>query len=234
MEPNTRLSPPTQGGRSRLPLIALLAATTLGGCAWIHARQIARRTNPQYRTGAIPGPTRVVPIFECPHARRGVEPSARDRERFRDTVVPALWQAAGADGEPQVSSAPVRALCRELYENDTYPPWSGTPALRDAVRDLVGPGERSVLATFVAFTYQCEEKVGTVRDSTGAVIGSVGTGDEVCAENGRAHLMTYLLADDGALVWQAGIDADLADDPQALAASLFEDFPRARVALAAP
>lgn len=211
-------------------LIFLAGAAT--GCGWLHAKQIAKRTNPKYRSAAIPGPTRVLPIFACPRARRGVTPSEADRRRLATTVVPALWQAAGGPGEPALGDEPTPVFCQEFYEGESYPPWAGNDALRGAVGGLLADGEQSVLTVFVALTYSCEEKTGSVRDRNGVLVGTVGTGDVVCAENGGAHVLAYLLSAEGEIVWHSGAEIDLQQDAAAVATELFEGFPRERVTIA--
>ena len=101
----------------RLFVLVFLAGTATG-CGWLHAKQIAKRTNPKYRSAAIPGPTRVLPIFACPRARRGVTPSEADRRRLATTVVPALWHAAGGPGEPALGDEPTPVFCQEFYEGE--------------------------------------------------------------------------------------------------------------------
>lgn len=214
-----------------LTLLAIALASATAGCGWLHARTIAKRTNPAYRSGPLPGPTLAIPVFECPRQRRGVELDRDARGRLADTVVPALWQAAGVPGEPALRAEPSVGMCRELYLNERYPSWSGNAALREAVRRELDDGHQSVLAMFVAPTYACEEKLGTVRDHTGAVVGSVGTGDEVCAENGSADLMVYVLSSQGEMIWQSGMRIDLREDPAGYVGSLFEGFPRDRLTL---
>lgn len=221
---------------SRLLLLCLLFALVgpATGCAWLHAKQIAKRTNPKYRSAVIPGPTRVIPIFACPRERRGVTPDASSRRRLLTDVVPALWRAAGGNGEPALGDEPTPVLCQEFLEDEDYPSWAGNDALRGAVAGLLADGEQSVLTVFLALTYGCEEKTGSVRDANGVLVGTVGTGDEVCAENGGAFLFAYLLSADGEIVWHSGAEVSLHDDAAAMSRSLFEGFPRDRVTLAAP
>lgn len=218
---------------SRLALLAILAFAVTG-CGWIRTKQIAKRTNPKYRTGDIPSPTRIVPIFSCASSRRRVAPDSEARRRFLAFMVPALWKASGGTGEPQIGNEPTPVLCDVFYRDETYPPWAGNDAIRTAVQGLLANGERSALVVFFALTYECGEKTSTVRDRNGARVGEIGTGEEVCAENGSAHLLAYLLSADGELIWQSGIGADLRGDATALSAQLFEGFPRDRVTIAAP
>ena len=210
-------------------VVTSLVATS--GCAWLHAKKIAKRTNPAYRTGAIPGPTRLLPVFECPRAKRDVARDDGARERLARSLVPALWRTAGGTGEPAVGPEPSPAFCHELFESESYPPWAGNEALHDAVASQLTDGEQSALVLFHAPTYSCREKAGTVRDRNGVAIGSIGTGEEICEENGNAFVFAYLFAADGAIIWQSGENVDLREDGAAVAGRLLEGFPRERVTL---
>ena len=209
--------------------LASLVATS--GCAWLHAKKIAKRTNPAYRAGAIPGPTRMLPVFECPRARRDVTLDAEARRRLASNLVPALWRAAGGTGAPLVGPEPSPAFCQELFESDSYPPWAGNEALHDAVASQLADGEQSALVLFHVPTYSCYEKAGTVRDRNGVAIGSIGTGEEICEENGSAFVYAYLFGADGAIIWQSGETVDLREDGAAVAGRILEGFPHERVTL---
>jgi hypothetical protein len=208
--------------------LASLVATS--GCAWLHAKKIAKRTNPAYRTGAIPGPTRMLPVFECPRSRRDVSRDDAVRRRFESNLVPALWRAAGGTGEPMLGPEPSPAFCQELFESDSYP-WAGNEALRAAVASQLADGEQSALVLFYAPTYSCNEKAGTVRDRNGVAVGSIGTGEEVCEDNGYAFVFAYLFAADGALIWHSGDTVGSREDGAAAAHRILEGFPHERVTL---
>lgn len=214
-------------------LVAACLAVATSGCAAIHANKIAKRTNPKYRDPAqVVGPAVLLSPFECTYERRGVQRAKLARDELLKNVMPALWEAASGEARTRVAVGKAtdvtQTLCAEFYEKDSYPGWNGNPALRAAVQQVVGT-EQAVVAMFYAAKYACAEQAGTVRDKNGVVLGTVGTGVETCYENGEIDVFALVLSREGELIWHSGEPIDPTTDARAIAATLFEGYPRGRV-----
>ncbi|MDI1442432.1 hypothetical protein [Polyangium sp. 6x1] len=214
-------------------ILLLILSVASSGCGWLHAAQIAKRTNPKYREGktSVPRPTHLALPFECPHERRGVERARSTRTQLMTNVMPELWRTAGGSGAPS-SGTTSEALCSELYTSDRELEWQGTPAVRAAVQSMLPDEEQSLLVTLYAVKYECREVAGTVRDRNGVAVGSVGTGEQVCEETSLVDVTTALYTRDGELIWLSGREIDVGEDPREIASSIFEGYPREQIHIA--
>lgn len=177
----------------------------------VKARRAANNSNPAYRDGQQPsGTTLALPPRECMSERDArLVRATEERTWATDELLPAIWRAASVDpgGERHRVGSNDDGFCHELFVRESIP-WSGSPQLAEAAAAaLEGTEHTMVLVPLVVFPYACREKMVSVNDGSGAKIGEVGTGEDICSENGNTWVYLALVGRDGEIVWRNGTDA---------------------------
>jgi hypothetical protein len=147
-------------------------------------------------------PATAVAVIDCRDDAQGASRNRTGRKLFESSVVPALWKGIGGTGAPRHERAAgdVELVCEDVLRNlYGLGEWKLTSGSKRWVEQVAAGGAKSVMFATYRFPQSCSRSAKTIRDSAGAVAGSI-DGEEKCSESGFTMIGIVWVSPEGTVL----------------------------------